>query len=811
MNGDENRFIERFRMSTLFLDLRQALRSLMRSPGFLLTATACLALGIGANLAVISHVDRLVVRPLPFLDCARLAVIEPMDNKTGETGPMTMADFLDVQAQGGGFQSTAACTSRIRTLTGLGEPTRVDVGMVTADFFGVLGLKPALGRVVFQPEEEVLPATAGILRHDFWMTHFNGDPGVLGRTLVLDGKAVQVVGVLPANFRFYDRISNSQVFTPEGTPFAGRNNRGMGTFLAIGRLRPKTSFEQAQTEAHVAGGRIGTSVGNPRFDVRVSSLLDQTVAGYKQVLLAFQGAVAIVLLITCFNVAGLQLVRDMARRQELAIRQALGAGQGRMGRLFLAESFILAGLGGGLGIGLSYYLQEGLGWLMKDLSPIPVEASLYPALVAAALVLSLATGLGLALLSWFMARHSQLMEALRAGTRGSHARAHWRMLKGLVVAEVALSVVLLLGAGLLIHTLMNLRSVHPGFEARDVLTVNVPLPPQKYTQAVQNAFLQQLEPTLKALPGVKEVGVNDTLPFVKATNVGSVSANPKESQSVKADREIYIRWHVVSPSYFKTMGIPLQAGQTFPPADPHACMVSRRLAASLWPGADPLGRPVYAGFPDPFTVAGVVGDTAENDVSRKEAPQFYVSAEAHILFGGPVVVVKVQGDPARYAAQVKAAIRALDLDLALPEPQPLMTALRESMALQSVASILFFAFGILALILSAVGLYGVLGQITLQRRREIGIRMSLGATRTQVVAGILSGAGGMVGLGLAVGSLLGWGMSRALGQWLFGLSKAGPLIYLGVIALLVPAALLACLIPALHAARVNPAEALRSE
>lgn len=803
-------------MFTLLFDLRQSFHSLLRSPGFLITATLCLALGIGANLAVISHVDRLVLRPLPYPDSGRLAVIQPMDSQTGEVGPMTMADFMDLQAQTAGaqargFQSLAACTSRNRTLTGLGEPIRVDVGMVTADFFGVLGVKPALGRVVFRPDEEVLPAPVGVLRHEFWMTHFHGDPGVLGRTVVLDGKAVQVVGVLPAGFRFYERLQESQVITPEATPFAGRNNRGTGTFLAIGRLRADASFPQAQTEAHVAAGRIGAAVGNPRFDLRVSSLLDETAAEYRQVLLTFQGAVAVVLLITCFNVAGLQLVRDMARRRELAIRQALGAGQGQLGRLFLAESLVLAGLGGGLGIGLSYYLQQGLAWLMKDVSPLPVEPQLSPTLVIAALALSLLTGFGLTFLSWTMARHSHVMEALRAGARGGHARGHWRVLKGLVVAEVALSVMLLMGAGLLIHTLLNLRNTNPGFEAGHVLTVNVPLPPQKYTQDVQKVFLQQLELSLKAIPGVQAVGVNDTLPFVKAVNGGFARLVPPGPDGSSTDGAIYGRAHVVSAGYFQAMGIPILAGRTFQPSEPRGCILSRGLAAKLWPGADPIGRPVYFGFPDPFTVSGVVGDTAERDVSKKEAPQFYLSAETTRLFEGPVVVVKVAGAPIQYGAQVKAAIRALDLDLALPEPRPMGDVMRERLAVQSVASILFFTFGVLALLLAAVGLYGVLTQIALQRRRDIGIRMSLGASRAQVILDMLFGAGGMVGLGLILGSIFGWGMSRALGQWLYGLSQAGPLIYLGVLALLVPAALVACLMPALRAARVNPAEVLRSE
>lgn len=800
-------------MTTLLLEFRQAFRSLLGAPGFLLTAVACLALGIGANLAVISHLDRMVLRPLPFPDSSRLAVIQSADPRAGGTGPLTMADFLDLQAQSQSFQGMAACTSRVRTLTGAGEPVRLNVGMVTADFFGLLGVKPALGRLVFRAEEEVLPAPVAVLRHDLWMKRFGGDPAVLGRTVVLDGHALQVVGVLPADFRFYARIAQSQVFTPEATPFAGRGNRGMGTFLGLGRLRPGVSVATAHTEARVIARRLGPATGNPEFDVAVSSLLEDTVSNFKQILLLFQGALGLVLLITCFNVAGLQLVRNMARGQELAIRQALGAGQGGLVRLFLAESLILALLGGAVGIGLSFYFQQGLGWLTKDLVPVPLEASLYPALVGAALGLSLLTGLGLALLSWFMARHPRLAETLKGGARGSQTRNHWRVLKGLVVAEVALSVMLLLGAGLLIRTLVNLRRVDPGFHTAGLLTVNIPLPPQKYTLPVQQTFLQQLELSLMALPGVEAVGVNDTLPFVKATNGGYVC--PEAGGGGRNEgKTLYIRWHVVTPGYFKTMGIPLLAGEVFPATDARACMVSRHLAQSLWPDQDPLGRLVHSpGWPTAFTVSGVVGDTAENNLGRKEDPQFYVSAGAHELFEGPVVALRVQGDPSRYAAPVKAAIRTLDPELALTTPRPMKAALQEStsMMMALVASALFSAFGAIALALSAVGLYSVISQITQQRRREIGIRISLGATPTRVVREVLSGAGGLVGLGLGLGFVLGWVLSRTLEQLLFGLKTPGPAIYLGVFALLIPAALLACLIPALRAACTKPADVLRGE
>ena len=792
-------------MTGLLIDIRQAVRSLLRAPGFLAAATVCLALGIGANLAVISHVDRLLLRPLPFPDSGRLVEVDPADLQTGETGPMTMPDFLALQANGRSFKALAACTARTRTLTGLAEPLQVDVGIVTAGFFDVLGVRPALGRIVFRPDEEVLPATVGVLRHEFWMARFGGDPGVLGRTLELDGKAVQVVGVLPKAFKFHRRVSDSQVFVPEAAPF-GTRSPGMGTFLAIGRLNPGVPLAQAQAQVRTAAAGMEARRQNPRFDLRAFSLLEETASSYRRVLLLLQGAVALVLLITCFDVAGLQLVRDLGRGRDLAIRQALGAGRGRMGRLFLIESLMLAAAGGAAGIVLSYFIQGGLRILLEDILPMPA-AEVYPALLAAALGLVLATGLALAFLSWFMARGPRLVEVLRAGYGASHSRGHWRVLKGLVVAEVALSVVLLTGAGLLIHSLVNLQRVHPGFEAGSVLTVNVPLPPSRYDLKAQRAFLARLEPAFAALPGVAGAGVNDTLPFVKANNMGNVTADPGRSQA----SEVYVRVHVVTSGYFKAMGIPLLAGGTFPPADPGTCMISRRLAEKLWPGQDAVGRPLYSDGLAPMRVAGVVGDTAENRLDRPEDPQIYLPAEFHELFGGPVVAVKVQGDPARYGAQVKAVIRSLDPGLALPEPRPLREALKESMAERTMAGILFTAFGLLALLLSGVGLYGVLAQITLQRRREIGIRLSLGATRAQVVGGILAGAAAMVGLGLGLGILFGWQAGRILGPLLFGLGGAGPAIHLGVLAILVPTALLACVMPALRAARVNPSEALRQE
>lgn len=790
-----------------YLDLKLAFRSLLRAKGFLVSAVACLALGLGANIAVLSQVDHLVLRPLPFPDSRSLVEVDAKDTATGAVQPMTMADFLDLQTQCRSFQGLAACTSRVKTLQGLDEPVRLDVGMVTANFFQLLGVRPRLGRLVFTMEEEASkPATTAILRHDFWMERMGGDPSVIGRTLVLDGRAVQIVGVLPADFRFFDRIGQSEIFTPEAITFAGRTNRQMGTFYAFGRLKPGVRLPRAAAEVETVAQRISKAEGNPRFGAGAISLVGQITQYFLPMAMALQFAVGLVLLITCFSVASLQLVRNAARIREIAVRRALGALPSHLWRMFLAESLLLAVFGGIAGTGLCLLLQIILGQLVNGLLPVPLNVGIYPALLVAALGLSLLTGLGLTLLSGFMAHRIQLSETMKEGARGTFSKTHRRVLKGLVVGELAFSVTLLLGAGLLIQSIYNLSRVQAGFDAAHVLIARIPLPPQKYgTQEAQNAFLDRLGPALRSLPGVIEVGVNDTTPFIHADNMAFVGTRPDGLSPSHA------RIHVITPGYFKAMGIPVLEGEIFSRTNRTTCILSRRLAQALWPGASAVGRQVFAGGPNPLTVAAVVGDTGENSLRDQTEPQMYVSAYEVGLFEGAIASVKVQGNPAAFAKTVRRAIHQLDSALAVPQPTPLQDALRDHYTFEKALGILFLGFGLMALFLAAVGLTGVISQTALQRTREIGIRMALGAQPSHIAQEVLQESLQLAGVGLLAGAGMGWELQKFISGQLFGLSSVQVFLYVVVLGVMALIALASALGPALRAARLDPARALRSE
>jgi len=794
-------------MTPFLTELHTTLRALWRSPGFLASAVICLALGLGANIAVMSAVDRLLLRPLPYPDAQRLIQVQPRDPRTGVVeGPMTMADFLDIRSQCHSLEVLEACTDRNRTLEGLDEPLRIDVGMVTANYFRTLGVRPQLGRAVFTAEEENAPhATVTLLRHDFWKERLGGDPQVIGRALILDGRPLVVVGVLSPELRPLGRLQHAQVFTPEAISFAGRSNRGMGTFEVMGRMRPGVSLSQTMAEVHTVALRIGAAVGNPQFDAAAVSVLEEVTRPLRTPILLLQAAVGLVLLIACFNVVSLQLVRNTSRLRELAIRRALGASPWQLWRLFLAESLLLGIMGALAGLGLSFAFQKALVLLAASLN-VPLELGLYPALAGAGLLAGFLTGLVLALMSGMMAQRIQLNDVLREGTKGTFSKGQRWTLKGLVIAELALSVALLLGSGLLVRSMLNLNHTDPGFQTANRLMVRVPLPPQKYPdEAATDHFLKRLDPALRAIPGVQAVGVNDTLPLEYAVNGAFLGDSPENGKSQ------YCRIHSVTPGYFETMGIPLM-GRVFSPDERKVCVINRLLADRLWKGENAVGKNLYFGQNTvPWVVTGVAGNTVEQDLREHLFAQIYTSAHTEGLFEGAIVVLKVQGDPGRYSRIVKKTLRELDPSLAIPDPKAYRDVFRESYGVVEVFSLVLLGFGGMALFLAAVGLYGVISQITQQRRREIGVRMALGARPLQVAGDVLREALFLAGCGLLLGSLAGWGLSRGLSGQLYGVSSPGAALYVAVLGVLALITFVASLIPALRAAFTSPSVALRSE
>jgi len=796
-------------MTSFLTELRTTLRALRRSPMFLLSAVACLAIGLGANIAMLSVVDALLLRPLPYPQAQRLVIVREKDAITGDvTWNMTMADFLDIRQQSKSFEYLSACTYRNRTLEGLEEPLRIKVGMITAEYFQMLGLKPHLGRLLFTKEEEEAPhATAAILQHDFWMKRLGGDPAAIGRTLNLDGRSLQVVGVLPARFRPQGELAECEILTPEAISFAGRDNRLMGTFEVMGRLRSGANLDQADREVHTVAARIRAAAGKPRFDAYGLSAPEEVARPYRIWVLPLQAAVALVLLIACLNVASLQLVRNTARVQELAVRRALGARPGQMWRLFLAESLVLGLLGALAGSCISLALQKVMASLVASFLSIHLELGFHFALMGAGLMLGFFTGLLLALMSGLMAGRNHLALVLQEGIRATFSKGQRWLLKALVIGELAMSVILLLGTGLLIRSVINLSRMDPGFQVQGRLMAQIPLPPQRYrSPASQRDFLLRLEPALHGIPGVQEVGVNDTLPLLKGCNTGEASA----TATGEAVQDSVI--HEVTPGYFQALGIPWMEGRAYSPAEKQVCVVNRLLARRLWPDGHPIGRQMFLmhyGM-QPWIVTGVCGDTVEQDLRERAHNQVYLSAHDHGLYEGATVVLKVQGDPGRYARIVKDTIRKVDPSLAVLQPRPYLEAFQEngSYATARILSILFLAFGGTALLLAAVGLYGVISQITLQRTREIGLRMSLGARPENVVWMVLRESLLLCGSGLLLGACGGFGLARLLSDQLYGIASPDAYLYATVLGLLGFIAVAASFGPALRAAFMNPARAL---
>jgi putative ABC transport system permease protein len=802
-------------------DLRYGIRTMLKNPAFTLVAVAALALGIGANTAIFSVVNSILLRPLPFKEPERLLTVSHAYPKLNLIAPVSPPGFMDYRARTDVFEMSAASAGGSFNLTGEGEPERIQARAVSASFFPTLGVEAALGRTFLQEEDQPGHEHVVVLSHGLWQRRFGADPGVIGKTIMLDSEAYVVVGVMPASFRLYgqdDAWAPLALTAEQMSP-----NRRRAEFLAmIARLKPGVSIEQAQAAMNTVASQIQQD--NPQifpsdgsWGVQVKPVYEEMVEDIRPALLVLLGAVGFVLLIACANVANLLLARATARRKEIAIRTALGASRWRLVRQLLTESVLMAIVGGGLGLLLAVWGVDVLIKLNQNNIPRAREIGIDSRVLAFTFGLSLLTGILFGLIPALQASKTELTEALKEGGRtssGSH-RARFRNL--LVVSEIALALVLLIGAGLMVKSFARLLHVNPGFEPQNLLTMQVALPSTKYSEPSQRAaFYQQALDKIKTLPGVQSAGAVSHLPLSGSIASGFFSI---EGQQYPPGEQLpHTDLRAASPQYLQTMGIPVLKGRYFDERDtdaaPNVAIIDETLARRYWPNEDPLGKRISFNRRENVQVwreiVGVVGAVKHKGLDADYRGQLYFPHPQN-PWGNMYLVVRTTNEPSSMAAMVRSAIQSVDKDQPVYRVMTMETLLNESVAQRRFSMLLLTLFAVVAVVLAIVGLYGVMSYGVSQRTHEIGIRMALGAQARDVLRMVV-GQGLLLALiGVGIGLVAALLLTRVMSSLLFGVSATDPFMFASIPLILAVVALLACYIPARRATKVDPMVALRYE
>jgi putative ABC transport system permease protein len=811
-------------LQDLAQDLRYGLRMLRKSPGFTSVAVLTLALGIGANTAIFSVLDAVLLKSLPYPDPQKLVLVWGVDTSDhSDRDQVSATDVMDWRKQNNVFEDIATYGNWTPALTGHGEARRVPAMLVGDGYFKIMQARPFLGRT-FTPEENIDGKDREVvLSYGFWRADMDGDPNIVGKSLILNGSSHTIVGVLPQSFRslLLSLLTGpaAQIYRPVGENYDNKM-RSARHLRAIARLKPRVTVAEAQADMSVITQRLAKQypADNTNYSARVVPMKEDLVGGLRPALLILFGAVGFVLLIACANVANLLLARGSIRQREVAVRAALGASRERLLRQFLAEGVLLALAGGAAGVLLAEWTTAWITRLGGESFPALSSASMDVSVLLFTFVIALLTSILFGLAPAERAARLNVSRTLKEGSRSFGTTGSNRMRDLLVVIEMALALVLVIGAGLMIRSVVSLYGLNPGFSPDHLLTMDLSLPAAKYPKISDRiAFYQTLGRKVESLPGVESTGTTSVLPLSGNFDgrAFQVFDHPRpRGQEYSAD------YYAVAPGYFRAMKISLREGRLFTDGDRETSapvvIVDETLARTIWPGEDPIGKRVRAPGQVPLekepwsTVVGVVSDVKQWALDRPGTMQLY-GPEWQVGFGWATLVVRTKTDPSAAAASVRSLIRSLDPDQAVANVTTMDEIISSSIALRRLAMWLMTSFAGLALLLACVGVYGVMSYSVEQRRQEIGVRLALGAQPRDVLR-LAIGRGTRLALtGVGIGVLAAGLLTRLMSSLLYGISPTDPVTFAGVAILLTAVAIAACYLPARRAMRVDPMVALRHE
>jgi len=812
---------------TVVQDLRYGIRMLMKNPGLTFVIVLSLAIGIGANSALFSVTSTLLLKPLPYAHPERLAILWLRSPGIGipQDWP-SPGQYHDIKTQNHVFDETAIAIGDGYTLSGLSKALRVDGIEASSTLLPMLGVKPMLGRILTADEDRPGKPDTVVLTYGLWKRAFGGDPNLLGRSITLNGKPRTVVGILPREFRLSHEvipviggIDKAEVFMPLPMDAKEELDYGPEDYNVLARLKPGVTMQQAQADVSIIAARLREEKHRDRtFTISVVPLMEQVVGDVRGAVLILLGAVALVLLIACTNVANLLLARSSGRQKEIAVRTAMGAGRGRLVMQLLTESMLLSLLGGVAGLGVAalslYVVQKIHPGNIPRLDEIGMDFRV----LAFTLAISLLTGIVFGLAPALRASRVDLNSTLKAGGRTSHSGGlnvkHDKLRGALVIAELAVSLTLLAGAGLLIRSFVHLLSVPPGFNPDGIISMHVAAGGPKYKERPKRVqFYDDLAERVRSLPGVTAFGATSVLPLTPSIGWGGMQIEgyvpPKDAPELQVDKRS------ATPDYFRTMSIPLLQGRFFTPADTDksqpVVLIDQKMADRFWPKGDAVGKRLRQGDKEPWlTIAGVVGVVKQYglDIDTKMVTYFPYAAWGN---GEMFVVAHTTGDPAALANSMVEQVHGIDADVPVFEIATMQQRVHDSLARQRFAMTMLGAFAGFAMILAAVGIYGVMSFLVTQGTSDIAIRMALGAQRSSILSLVLQQGMALALLGIAAGLAGALSLTHVMSGLLFGVNATDPVTFAGVAVLLTMVALSACYFPARRAMRVDPMVALRYE